>query len=273
MLVTQGHLDATDNVSSRANSHDTQRNLMKSVIFLRARSLRTVFAALSLIGTVGLISASGATTAPTPRAELSAAIAAGNAQHYVRIVSVNTSPGASQQVSSQAGPGTGTQFLTNSGSGGSGEMFVIYVNHILFVKASLGFLEGTFGLTKGAATPVTNKWASVATSNPAYGNVFSAVTIKSAMSYLAYTGTVTAGGTTVVNGIKVKVLRVAIGKSSVAPAGTETLYIALTGPPLPIAVNFVGSGYSSKLTFSQWGKRFTLHAPTSSLRMPSAQAG
>lgn len=235
----------------------------------RARGIRVEFAATCLLAVVAV--ATTAVAAASLRTEISAAIAAGDAQHYVRIISVNTAPGQSQTITSMAGPGMGIQVLRATGSGGSDHMTVEYVNHTLYVKASLGFLEGTFGLSYGVATPVINKWTVVATSNPSFTTVYSAVTINSVMSFLAGSGPVTSGLPTVVAGDKVKVLRIAISKSSASPAGTETLYLPLAGLPLPVETDFIGSGYTSKMTFSQWGKHFTLHAPATSLHMPSAQ--
>ncbi|MFI5035110.1 MAG: hypothetical protein ACHQFZ_02770 [Acidimicrobiales bacterium] len=212
--------------------------------------------------------ATTAVASPTLRAQIDAAVAAGDAQHYVKIVSFNTAPGQSQTITSLAGPGMGTQFLSTGVSGGSNHMTVEYVNHALYVKASLGFLEGTFGLSPGVATSVIDKWVLVPTSSSAFRNVFAAVTITSAMSFVATAGPVTSGRSTTLAGVKVKVFRVAMVKSSASPAGTETLYVALAGPPLPVEVDFVGGGYTSKMRFSQWGKRFTLHPPATSLTMP-----
>ncbi len=213
-----------------------------------------------------------AVAAPTARAHINAAIAAGDARHYVKIVSVNTSPGQSQTITSQAGPGIGIQVLTSTSGGSTDHMTVELVHHTLYVKADLGFLEGTFGLTSGVATPFIQRWAVVEKLNPSYRNVLSSVTITSAMSFLAGAGAVSVSTPTVVNGVNVNVLRVVIPKSAASPSGTEMLYISRTGPPLPVGIHFVGSGYSVTERFSQWGKSFTVHAPTTSLRLPGAQA-
>lgn len=212
--------------------------------------------------------AASATAAPSPREQIRAAVAAGTGEHYVRILSANKDQGVSQTMTSLAGPGMGIQVLTE----GTSHMTVEYVNHTLYVRASLGFLEGTFGLSSAVATPAVNKWVIVATSNPSYDEVYSAVTIVSAMSFLAGAGSVTEGAPTVVDGIKVKSLRVAVPKSSASPAGIETLYIARTGSPLAVETVFAGVGFTSEETFSQWGKHFSLHVPATSLRMPSAQS-
>ena len=231
--------------------------------------IRIIVATL-LLAASGVALATSAVAAPTLRAQIATAVSAGDAEHYVKIVSVNTGPGESQTITSMAGPGMGIQVLSQGGT--SDRMTVEYVKHTLYAKASLGFLEGTFGLSPAVANPVINKWAVVAINNPAFRAVFSAVTITSAMSFVAGAGPVKAAQTTVVDGVKVKVLLVAVPKSSASPAGTEDLFIALAGPPLPIETKFVGGGYTSTMTYSQWGKHFALHSPATSLRMPSAQA-
>jgi hypothetical protein len=237
---------------------------------VKCPSVRTIVAT-SLLAASGIALASSAGAAPTLRAQITSAVTAGDAEHYVKIVSANTGPGESQTITSMAGPGMGIQVLNDLGS--SDHMTVEYVDHNLYAKASLGFLEGTFGLAPSVASSVINKWTKVATNNPAYVAVYSAVTITSAMSFVAGSGPVKSGQPTVVDGIKVKELQVAISKSSESPAGTETLFITYSGKPLPIETKFVGSGYTSKMTYSQWGKKFKLKAPTNSLNMPSAQTG
>ena len=243
---------------------------MMRVARSNTQRLRDALVAISLLVGYGVGIATTAVAAPTLRAQIAASISAGDAQQYVKVVSVIRGPGESQTISSMAGPDIGIQNLT---AGGSDHMAVEYVKKTLYVKAALGFLEGTFGLSNTVATPYINKWAVVAPNNPSYQTVFLAVTIKSLMSFLAGAGPVTSGTAKVVAGIKVKALHVAIPKSQSSPAGTETLYIASAGPPLTAETVFLGSGYSSTMKFSRWGKPFTLQAPITSLLMPSAQSG
>ena len=165
----------------------------------------------------------------------------------------------------------GIQLLTARRGGSTDQMTVEFVNRTLCVKADLGFLEGTFTLTSTVATPYVRRWAVVTTNSPSYRTVLSAVTITSAMSFVAEAGAVTMGTPSIVNGVQVTVLRFEITKSETLPAGSETLNIARTGSLL-VQTHFVGSGYAFTDNFSQWGTPFTLHAPTTSPRMPSAPA-
>ena len=228
---------------------------------------------MSLVIASGLTWSTLAGAALSARAQVSAAVAAGDAQHYVKIVVLLTAPGLSQTIVSQAGPGMGIQVLTAKGPHSTNYMTVEYVGHALYVKADRGFLIGSFGLSSTAVAPLVNKWAVVSKSSPAYANVLAAVTITSAMSSLTQLGPVTTEPSTVVAGVKVKVLRDAIPKTSSTQAGTETLYIANSAPALPVQARFVATGYSSLDTFSHWGKHFTVHAPITSLRIPPAPAG
>ncbi|NNN00368.1 MAG: hypothetical protein HKL86_00880 [Acidimicrobiaceae bacterium] len=236
-------------------------------------STRAGYVVATLLLVSGVTLATSAAAAPTLRDQIAAAVAAGEAQHYVKIVSLNTAPGQSQTMTSLAGPGIGMQVLTAVGTGGGDHMTVEYIKHTLYVKATLGFLEGTFGLSSAVAAREVNEWVVVTTNNPAFRTVYSAVTITSALSLFAGAGAVTSGSSTVVDGVRVKVMRVVIPKSPASPAGIETLYIALTGAPLPVEAVFSGGGVTSRMKFSQWGKHFTLRAPTTRLRMPSAQTG
>ena len=236
--------------------------------FVTTRGMRVIGVTTSLAVVTGIALTPAALASSTPREQISAAVAAGNARHYVKIISINTAPSESQTIATMAGPGMGIQVLTSSAAGISEHMTVEYVNHSLYVKASLGFLRGTFGLSSGTATPLINKWAVVPITNSAYRTVFSGVTITSAMSFVASPGRVTAGLPTVRDGVRVKLFHIAIPKSSTSPAGTETLYVALSGPPLPVEEDLAGGGYTSKIKFSQWGKHFSLSAPATSLQVP-----
>ena len=106
----------------------------------------------------GLTWSTLASAALTPRAQVTTVVVAGDAPHYVKIVILLKAPGQSQTVLSQAGPAMGIQGLTAKGARGTDNMTVEYVDHFLYVNADLGFLEGTFGLSRSAATPMVNKW-------------------------------------------------------------------------------------------------------------------
>jgi hypothetical protein len=157
-----------------------------------------------------------------------------------------------------------------AGKGGRGKLSegglafeLIDTGGSVYIKGGSAFYKHIGGAA--AAQLLQGKWLKA----PAKGSNFASLASLTDLhelvdSTLASHGTLTKGGTTSVDGQKV------VGLTDNTKGGT--LYVAATGPPLPLEITKSGSG-AGKITFDRWSKPVTITAPANSIDVAQLQSG
>ena len=230
---------------------------------LRIRSRSRALGVSSLVLAAALtFSACGSTAVVTVSAKAQLATVKLNAvkQKYVLATLLEMSHGQTIQQTGALSINQGAQKIVS----GSDQMIVVYIGGLLYVQASKGFLYGIFHLTTAQSIKQAGKWALVSKTNAAYNNVLAGVTIPLAMSEFKFGARdkLTLGPVKQLNGNSTTSLIQQVHKTDVSAGGIETYYLSASRPHLLVEVDAKSSAFSSKLTFTKWGKKFNITAPT-----------
>lgn len=160
--------------------------------------------------------------------------------------------------SSDAGPDRGQQTIVANG----GHAWVVVLGSVTYARGDLKGLTGFFQFPPGAAQMLQGRWLAYTSTFPGYQEVTNGVTLASALSEISLTGPLTKLAPTIVNGQRVIGIRGVVSPTAGAPAGTRaTVYVSLTGAPLPVRYESVTAAGSVRADFSAWSKPLAIRAP------------
>jgi hypothetical protein len=217
---------------------------------------------------------SGSTKPPPPAglASLSAkqivakATAAATAASWVHSNLTAKAGSASITTSGVAGPSVGRETLSVAGAGHATELLIAGVG---YVRGSSAAVLKSFLQLPAADAPLAHRWIAFRPGDPGYQQVVPGMTLSSFLTEIMPVGSLTKTGRTAMDGQAVIGVRGKAPASDEMPAGaTDTVYIAATGRPLPVAcIEAVSTGQVS-VVFSQWGQAVTLTKPRHTVPAP-----
>lgn len=211
-----------------------------------------------LIGSSAIWALSGPAQASTTSARslIASAKAAVSAARYVSASSLVTVQGTTYHETGQVGPGEGLQSLSSQGQSWNVE----FTKGGLYEKATVGFLQGSFALTTAQATADASKWLEIAPTNVDYKSAIKGLTLSSFLTGLVPNGSERVGANKKIGGVSVQSLVVTIAASPAQPSGVETLYFNAKSH-LPVQETLTSVGENGTITYSHWGKVFTISPP------------
>lgn len=141
---------------------------------------------------------------------------------------------------------------------------------VLYIKANAKGIS----LVYGKSDPkYANKWISVASSSTAYKTLAAGIDFPSLLAEMPPSGSLTKSGVETVAGHRVIAIHGKPNQVAEKVQGTETFDVSTRAPYLPprITGRLTGNGHSATLTisFSDWGRNFTIAAPSSSIPITS----
>jgi hypothetical protein len=221
-------------------------------------------------------SSGGASSTPatfghkTPKEVLTDSLAAAKKSGSVHFTLLGTSGGKTETIVGDASATDGREIIT----AGAVMIQAEVIGGKAFVKGNTGGLEDQMGLSAANASTYAGRWISIATTDAPYSSITRAVTLASTLSELQPTGDLTLTATTT------KASQSVIGVKGGLPGGvtkgvtgSATLYVAASGPSVPIVFDAEqdssGTKESDVGTFSKWGQPLNLTAPTSAVPFAS----
>ncbi len=159
----------------------------------------------------------------------------------------------------------GEQVVT--GITGNGQVKV--VGGKTYVYGDNGWLSNTFGSGTNQGM-YANQWILVPASDPNYQSIHSGVVLPSLVGQVMPVGPFTVEGIKKFNGKDAYAIKGSLNaQTNQGTTGSDTLYLSLSKPYLPLGVkastSFSGEKATITATFSDYGKSFTITAPTTSL--------
>ena len=200
----------------------------------------------------------------SPSAVLAAGLAALKAGTAVHVAISSTTSQGAITFSDDATAHGGRQLITTS-YGAS--MRILFVAGVGYVEANVAGLVGLEQVPQAEAQSEADRWISISPGQElgqnTYDDVVDGITLSSVATELSIAGPLTLSGPTTMGGQRV------IGVQGHAPASMQlpatarvTLYVAASDArPLRYQVSGV-SGYENQITFSDWGEKLALTAPS-----------
>jgi hypothetical protein len=233
------------------------------------RHRQTIAALAALSGLVLLAGCGGGSTSSKPAAPagpaslpakkiLSEATAAAKAAAWVS-AGLSAKAGSASIISSGViGPTAGRETVRVTGDG---QATIIVIGRVGYVRGSAAVLSGFLELPAADAR-LARKWVVFRPGDSGYQQVVPGMTLSSFLSQVMPSGSLTKTARTTIDGQKVIGLRAKAPASANMPAGsTDTVYVAATGKPLPVACVEAASAVQITVTFSQWGRAATVTKP------------
>jgi hypothetical protein len=228
---------------------------------------------LAACGSGGGASSTGALGQKTPSQVLSGAIAAAKKAGTVHFRLLGTESGKTETIIGDASDTDGREIIT----AGTIKIQALVIAGAAYIEGNAGGLEDQVGLSTADATTYAGKWISIATTDTPYKSLTAAVTLASTLAELqpkaplAFTAATTKASHPVI-GVKGGLP----GSPASGTSGTATLYVATSGPGIPVVFSAQESNSGSKEsdvgTFSNWGKPLHLVAPTNTVPFASLPA-
>jgi hypothetical protein len=165
-------------------------------------------------------------------------------------------------ISGAAGPTAGREVEKITGHG---QATILVVARVGYLRGSAGALTVLFNLPAADA----RKWIAFYPGDPGYQDVEPGVTIDSFLSGTMPVGPFTKTVTRL-HGQRVIALRGKVAPGAGVPAGSkETVYITVTGRPLPVAISENISAQAITGVFSGWGQARSVTKPPHAVRLPA----
>jgi hypothetical protein len=233
---------------------------MRSPLFLRATLLTgSALAAMTLAAAP--LSAAGA-AAPTPATLYPLSVTAGKSQSSVHYNAVQSDPSTKVTISADVAKTKGKETVSFTHDKVSGKLTIYLVPTGIYINGNQSALANYMGFPAAASKKYAKRWINVPSSNSAYNQLSSGLTIKTAFSLVPVTAPYTDIPTTTVNGKKVIGVKGSTSGSSSLTDAIVKFYAQATGKLLP--VNESGSASSSgqavkvNIDYSNWNESITL---------------
>jgi hypothetical protein len=212
-----------------------------------------------------VVAVGAADAATSPKALRAAILRATSAKHSVHYVTASSGLGERIRMVSDVAANRGVQRVTFSRSGKTGHATTLLVNSTAYIYADAFALQEYMRFPASFASHYAEKWISIPRTSRYYQPAARDVTLGSFISdglprqHLSVIRA-TVGGRT---------LR---GLRGTAPeGGTLTLYVPLSGSPLPVAGREVvkAVNLTSRVSMSRWNEPVRLKAPAHVVPIPS----
>jgi hypothetical protein len=239
-------------------------------------ALATTVGLTGLIGLIGLAATAtpaGASQAPSAQSKYLASINAVGDQG-VHFVSHAKQGNVTFTVTGDTGSKSGAQTLTLKQGSTVEHMTVLLVGSTGYIDGNTTALTDVIGLDKTAAKKYAGQWVSFGAAKQQYADLTAGLLDSQVSGELKMTGPFHFGKTKTING---KSATAIIGKvtDGSGDAVDSTLYVAASGPPLPIEQTTGPSGkgtIAGTVTFTKWGQTLSQKAPAHSIsvtKLPS----
>lgn len=153
---------------------------------------------------------------------------------------------------------------------------VLDINGVGYVRGNATALTGFLGAPAKLARRAAGQWISFRPGDDGYQHVVSGVTLTEVLAQITLIGVSRTGAVRTVAGHQVIGLRGQVPTGFGIPAGIQgTLYVSATGPPLPVGFQASAGGGAGgeNISFSRWGERIRISAPTRSVRVSALIPG
>jgi hypothetical protein len=195
------------------------------------------------------------------------ALAAAEAAGSVHVDLTSSSASGSTVYRTDVSSSAGRQVITITGGGTA---TVLDVAGVGYVSGNPAALVGFFGFPAAVSARLTGRWVSFRSGQPYYQQVVDAVTLGSALAAVRLSGRLTRRGRGRVNGQPVVGVRGTAPSVPGVSAGTKaTLYVATTGPLLPVSYLEVSGSTRLSAVFSRWGETVRVAAPRDAIPITS----
>lgn len=172
-----------------------------------------------------------------------------------------TESGHSFSMDNDIGSTEGRQVIVSDGAHGK----VLVIDGDAYLYGNDKAIANYFGISTSDPQKYANQWLELKPSSPDYSTVSDAVTLASDFDHVVMSGTLTEGKIVTIKGHKVRPISGRVPATSETPAANATLYVTTSGKILPIEYLVVSKGIRSTTTWSDWGRRVTLIAPSPTL--------
>ena len=195
--------------------------------------------------------------------------------HYVER---STTDGFPDDIVGTAAPNSGLQHIIERGSSGTNSFDLRLVNGIVYFRGNQAAVIDQLGVPLPKAPSIAQRWVSVRRSDAVYRGFEAGITTKSNISQL--TSVMVPGSTTplsgssepqtqIVGGVVVGSHKQTAGTARLNVINSTSLPVSLTGQASDLTS---GATISLAWTFSHWGERVTVKAPSSSTPFASLGA-
>ncbi len=273
----------------RAGGTDGRRRL-RSRHAWGALALSAVTGVVLALGATPDVGASTTTTSPTTTtdtaaraqqtgllASVNSALSAATAQRSVHYVQSASAGKQRVTIVADASSSQGRQVVTVHNGSSVGHITGELTGDKVYFRGDAYGLSSYLGMPTNLASKYKNRWIVFTKSSQGFAQSVKAFTIQGPLSVVKLTkGTLSAAGATTVDGQAVTAIAGrTTALSTGGKSGTATLYLASSGPPLP--VRFVGTGTQSagsakgEVDFSLWGERVVVPAPSHAIAASQVQ--
>ena len=202
--------------------------------------------------------ASASTPSSAPRALLALAVHDAIGSGWVHETDSTTGSGHSFSMVNDIGTTEGRQVIDADGAHGK----VLVLNGDAFLYGDDSAIAFYFGISKNDPQKYANQWIELKPTDSDYSTVSDAVTLASDFDHLVMSGPLTEGKIMSIHGHMVRPISGHVPATSQSPAGNATLYVTASGKVLPFEYRLVAKGLLSTSSWSNWGKKVTLTAPS-----------
>jgi hypothetical protein len=240
---------------------------MKRIVPLTLGSLALLVAACGSSG------GGDALAHKTPKEVLASALAAAKKSgsfHYALTATGSTS---SQSIVGDASTSEGRQVISE----GALKIQAELIKKVVYIEGNSGGLENEMGFSSSEATTYAGKWIAISPTDSPYSSITETVTLPNALTELEPAGHLTLTSATTRSGLPAVGVRGGLPNTgSASVKGSVVIYVSTATPTVALA--FSGKATSSgvtetdKGTFTHWGKRLDLTAPTSVVAYSSLPA-
>jgi hypothetical protein len=227
--------------------------------------------AFALVLSAAAAAAAVALAAQSPRALRASIFAAARKQHSVHYVERGLAPGVLRQTMVGDVAGTrGSQRITFTLQGKSGQFTVLVVGRIVYLRGSTYALDGYLGFTAAQAALYQGRWISVPPGDSKYAALAASVTLPSFLHDI-YPRAPLALVTASVGGRKVTGVRGTNREPGVR--FVEALFPDSKLRPLAVSDVEPSKGFIDAIRISRWNEPVQVTAPANAVPIATVRAG
>jgi hypothetical protein len=206
---------------------------------------------------------------------LSAALAAVRAGGSVHVDITSDAPDGSVAFSDDATSGGGRQVVTFDGTG---HATILLVGGVDYVRADAQALQGFFQTTLSQAEQAADQWISLRPGESlgasTYDDVTAGITLSSVATELQVGSPLSKTAPATVAGQPVIGVQAPLPASDGLSGAKTVLYVTDNSALRPVRYELVGGGSTkNEISFSRWGERLDLAAPTNAIPASSLAGG
>jgi hypothetical protein len=242
---------------------------MKRTLLLSLGSLSLLLAACGSGGGAG----SSGLANKTPKEILSTAVAAATKSGSVHFELLGKEGGNTETITGDSSNTDGREII----SAGQVNIEAEVIGHGAYVKGNSGGLQSEMDLSATNAATYAGKWISIASTDAPFSSITKAVSLSGTLGELKPSGKLTrTAKTTKASQAVIGVHGGLPGGATNGTTGSAVLYVATSQPNVPIVFDVTESSGTTKETdvgtFTKWGQKLHLVAPTNTVAYASLPA-